>query len=74
LFSNCRDSFDYAIEMSGVNLPPGQKTHVLRHTFASHCMTNGGSILSLQRVLGHASLNMTMRYAHPAPDHLSWTC
>lgn len=70
LFSNCRDSFDYAVKMSGVKLPPGQKTHVLRHTFASHYMMNGGNILTLQRVLGHASLNMTMRYAHLAPDHL----
>ncbi|RUE05583.1 hypothetical protein IPC1228_07270 [Pseudomonas aeruginosa] len=70
LFSNCRDSFDYAVKMSGVNLPPGQKTHVLRHTFASHYMMNGGNILTLQRVLGHASLNMTMPYAHLAPDHL----
>ncbi|MCY1365299.1 Tyrosine recombinase XerC [compost metagenome] len=69
-FSNCRDSFDYAIKMSGVKLPAGQKTHVLRHTFASHYMMNGGNILTLQRVLGHASLNMTMRYAHLAPDHL----
>lgn len=33
-------------------------------------MMNGGNILALQRVLGHASLNMTMRYAHLAPDHL----
>ena len=70
LFSNCRDSFDYAVKMSGVKLPQGQKTHVLRHTFASHYMMNGGNILTLQRVLGHASLNMTMRYAHLAPDHL----
>lgn len=70
LFSNCRDSFDYAVKVSGVSLPVGQKTHVLRHTFASHYMMNGGNILTLQRVLGHASLNMTMRYAHLAPDHL----
>ena len=33
-------------------------------------MINGGNILTLQRVLGHASLTMTMRYAHLAPDHL----
>lgn len=33
-------------------------------------MMNDGNILTLQRVLGHASLNMTMRYAHLAPDHL----
>ena len=70
LFTNCRDSFDYAVKMSGLKLPVGQKTHVLRHTFASHFMMNGGNILTLQKVLGHASLNMTMRYAHLAPDYL----
>jgi integrase len=28
-----------------------------------------GNILAPQRILGHASLAMTMRYAHLAPDH-----
>ncbi|HHG5532707.1 TPA: tyrosine-type recombinase/integrase [Pseudomonas aeruginosa] len=69
-FSNCRDSFDFAVKMSGVALPRGQKSHVLRHTFASHFMMNGGNILSLQKILGHSSLTMTMRYAHLAPDFL----
>jgi site-specific recombinase XerD len=27
-------------------------------------------ILVLQRILGHSSINMTMRYAHLSPDHL----
>lgn len=70
LFSNCRDSFDYGVSMSGLKLPAGQKSHVLRHTFASHFMMNGGNILTLQKILGHASVTMTMRYAHLAPDHL----
>jgi integrase len=33
-------------------------------------MMNGGNILVLQRILGHSSLAMTMRYAYLAPDHL----
>ncbi|HBP5354615.1 TPA: integrase, partial [Pseudomonas aeruginosa] len=44
--------------------------HALRHTFASHFMMNGGNILTLQKILGHSTLTMTMRYAHPSPDHL----
>lgn len=70
LFSECYGAFRSALERTGIELPPGQLTHVLRHTFASHFMMNGGNILVLQRVLGHTDIKMTMRYAHFAPDHL----
>ena len=70
LFSDCYGAFRSALERTGIELPAGQLTHVLRHTFASHFMMNGGNILVLQRVLGHTDIKMTMRYAHFAPDHL----
>lgn len=63
------EAFRLAVEKSGLELPRGQLTHVLRHTFASHFVMNGGNILVLQKILGHSSLTMTMRYAHLAPDH-----
>lgn len=69
-FSRCLDAFGKAVERSGIDLPRGQKSHVLRHTFASHFVMNGGNILVLQRILGHSTIAMTMRYAHLAPDHL----
>jgi site-specific recombinase XerD len=49
----------------------GQMTHILRHTFASHFIMNGGNILTLQKILDHSSLNTTMRYAHLAPEFLN---
>lgn len=52
------------------DLPKGQSTHVLRHTFATHFMMNGGNIVTLQRILGHANIQQTMAYAHFAPDFL----
>lgn len=70
LFSNCLNSFDKTLDASGIVLPAGQSSHVLRHTFASRFVMNGGNILTLQKILGHTSLAMTMRYAHLAPDHL----
>ena len=70
IFSPCYSSFRHAIDRAEIVLPKGQLTHVLRHTFASHFMMEGGNILVLQRALGHGSLQMTMRYAHLAPNHL----
>ncbi|PTU72793.1 phage integrase [Pseudomonas mangrovi] len=69
-FSNCLNSFDKTLAVSGLKLPAGQSSHVLRHTFASRFVMNGGNILTLQKILGHTSLAMTMRYAHLSPDHL----
>ena len=44
--------------------------HDLRHTFASWAMQEGATLPELQKLLGHATLAMTMRYAHLAPKHL----
>jgi len=69
-FTGAITSFRRALDRSGIDLPKGQASHALRHTFASHFIQNGGNILTLQKILGHSSLAMTMRYAHLAPDHL----
>ena len=72
LFEECYTPLCYILKKKiGITLPSGQASHVLRHTFASHFMMNGGNILVLRDVLGHADISMTMRYAHFAPDHLS---
>lgn len=70
LFDSAYSAFREGVDRAGITLQEGQLTHVLRHTFASHFMMNGGNILVLQKALGHANLTMTMRYAHLAPDHL----
>lgn len=68
---NHRHGFEDAVARAGIKLPDGQLTHVLRHTFASHFMINDGNILKLKEILGHSTLDMTIRYAKLAPSHLS---
>jgi integrase len=51
-------------------LDPDVNFHTLRHTFASHYVMRGGSIVKLQAILGHASVRTTQIYARLAPDHL----
>jgi len=42
--------------------------HTLRHTFASHLAINGTPIYTIQKLMNHSDIKMTMRYAKLAPD------
>ncbi|HLE24578.1 MAG TPA: site-specific integrase [Thermodesulfobacteriota bacterium] len=43
----------------------GLRFHDLRHTAATRMIESGASIVAVCRILGHADLKTTMRYAHP---------
>jgi integrase len=42
--------------------------HSLRHTFASHLAINGTPIFTIQKLMDHAKIEQTLRYAKLAPD------
>ena len=44
--------------------------HVLRHTFATHLAMGSAPLNGVQNLMGHSTINMTMRYAHCAPSTL----
>jgi integrase len=47
--------------------------HDLRHTFASWYMMNGGDLYELAKILGHANIKMTERYAKLGRQHIART-
>jgi integrase len=66
-FKEVKKSFATALSRAGVK---DFRFHDLRHTFASHLVMAGKDITSVKKLLGHKSLNMTLRYSHLAPSHL----
>jgi site-specific recombinase XerD len=51
-----------AVKKSGLRRKGG--IHILRHSFASHCIEAGIELTVVQRLLGHSSLLTTARYLH----------
>jgi len=66
-FAKMRTSFENAVKRSGI---AHVRFHDLRHTFASHLVMAGVDIRTVQELLGHKDIRMTMRYSHLAPDHM----
>lgn len=44
------------------------RVHDLRHTAATRMVEAGADIVTVSKILGHSSIQMTMRYCHPTPE------
>jgi integrase len=63
-------SFETVREKAGI---VNFRFHDLRHTFASWFMMNGGDLYELAKILGHANIKVTERYAKLAKKHIART-
>lgn len=53
--------------IQGVRVSP----HTFRHTFAKNWIVNGGDVFSLQKMLGHTTMEMVRRYVNLASEDVS---
>ena len=44
--------------------------HMLRHTYASHLVMAGATLAAVKDLMGHSTIDMTLRYTHLSTDHL----
>lgn len=56
-----------ALQRAGIQ---GAVWHTLRHTFASRLVMAGVDLRTVQELMGHKDISMTIRYSHLSPGHL----
>ncbi len=64
-----RTAFETVKKKTGIH---SLRFHDLRHTFATRLIEKGVDLPTVKKILGHKSINMTLRYIHPVPEHMKW--
>ncbi len=64
-FDSIKTTFRKALRRAGME---DVRFHDLRHTAATIMVTSGVDLVTVKEILGHSSIEMTMRYSHPTTD------
>jgi integrase len=66
-YGDIKNGFSSALKKAGIE---DFRFHDLRHTFGSHLVMQGVDLRTVQQVMGHKDIKMTMRYSHLSPEHV----
>ena len=69
-FTGIVKPFKKAVELAGLD-PKQVVRHTLRHTAITHLVQAGVDLPTVQRISGHKSMSMVLRYAHQDQQHVS---
>ncbi|MBP2677297.1 MAG: phage integrase family protein, partial [Deltaproteobacteria bacterium] len=67
MYKGGRNAFERACKRAGIY---NFHFHDLRHTAASFMAMAGVDLMSIKQILGHKTIQMTLRYSHLSPGHL----
>jgi len=66
-YGDIKKGFSSALNRAGIE---DFRFHDLRHTFGSHLVMQGVDLKTVQQVMGHKDIKMTMRYSHLSPEYV----
>ena len=66
--TDIKNAFNGAVDRAKIR---NFRFHDLRHTFCSWLAISGVPLTAIQKLAGHASIKMTLRYAHLSPRYLA---
>lgn len=69
MYRNIRRDIDLMLKRMGIT--SDTNPHKFRHTYASKFIANGGNPFQLKRLMGHNSIQTTLKYVHLQTEDLS---
>ena len=60
----CRSPVSLCHRKKKAGIKRGQGIHTLRHSFATHLLSQGTDLFTIKKLLGHSSIKSTLIYLH----------
>lgn len=69
----CRGQISLCHRKKKAAIKRGQGVHTLRHSFATHLLSQGTDLFTIKKLLGHSSIKSTLIYLHLVQETITAT-